>query len=324
MSIESDEFEKQVKRIYDVLVRDRALVTWNDKIPDPDNSKQLRQIDITIERNGELTHIECRNHKVPQDTKWIEELYGRKISLKASAMIAVSSSGFTEGATKKAKRLGVFIYNLTRLTDFEIRSWGNRTYVTWYYYRFENLEVCHYLKSIKGLNPKEIEQCIYSKPEYYSKLFNLIKIEFNKDSDFIFPYGFRFGQILCDNFEILGRKVISMSVRGDVYKVPFRYSCPYVMSYHLPNQPFSSIASIEKTKRSGLEIIKSTSGFASVDLDLSIAPQAPINSVLAGIFEFSELPGSKDHSPKFNIIGSHEQRVVLDKAQFIVAEIKDN
>ncbi len=64
---------------------------------------------------------------VPQGSKWIEELFGRKISLHATAMVGVSSSGFTEGAIKKAKRLGVFLCNLSELTDNEIKSWGKKT-----------------------------------------------------------------------------------------------------------------------------------------------------------------------------------------------------
>lgn len=86
---EAADFEKQIARIYNLLVDGTAEVTWNDKVPDPDNPKQLRQIDITIKKNNEITHVECRSHKAPQNTKWIEELFGRKISLKATAMIAV-------------------------------------------------------------------------------------------------------------------------------------------------------------------------------------------------------------------------------------------
>ena len=92
MNVDSVDFEKQIKKIHDVLVQDYGTVTWNDKIPDPDNPKQSRQIDITVLINNRLIHIECRHHKKPQDTQWIEELYGRKISLNAGSMIGVSSS----------------------------------------------------------------------------------------------------------------------------------------------------------------------------------------------------------------------------------------
>ena len=322
MTSASDEFEKQIKRINDVLVQDHAEVTWNDKIPDPDNPKQPRQIDITIRRNGEITHIECRDHKVPQGSKWIEELYGRKISLQAIAMVGVSSSGFTEGAIKKAKRLGIFLYNLSNLTDNEIQSWGKKTKIKFYYYTFSNLEICYFLESIKGLNHVDIEKDIYSKPEYNDGLFNKIKYQFNENKDSFYPCGFKFGKIKAENVEILGRKVIGISLRGDVDKIPYEYECPTTLSFHSPSQKASQIASVEKTDGPGLEIIKSTSGFSKVDVDLSIIPPGPPNSVFAGIFEFSKLPGSKKYPPQFNVIGTQEKEVFINDAKYIVAEIK--
>ena len=73
---------------------------WNDRIPDPDNPNQPRQIDITVIWDNELTIIECRIHNRKQDVNWIEELMGRRVSLKADAVIAVSASGFTDGAIR--------------------------------------------------------------------------------------------------------------------------------------------------------------------------------------------------------------------------------
>src|SRR3990167_4837804 len=102
----SKKFEKQIKRIHDLIEQPGSRVTWNDHIPDPDNPVQPRQIDITINRDNSLTIIECRIHAKKQDVKWIEELIGRRMSLKADAVIAVSASGFTEGAIKKAKAYG--------------------------------------------------------------------------------------------------------------------------------------------------------------------------------------------------------------------------
>jgi len=321
MTSKAEKFEKQIKRIHDALIQDHAEVTWNDKIPDPDNPDQLRQIDITVKRNGEITHIECRSHQVPQGSKWVEELYGRKVSLQAVAMIGVSDSGFTKGAIKKAKRLGVFLCNLSQLSAEGIESWGKKTKIKWYYYTFSNLEICYFLKSIKGFELDDIKKDIFSKPQYNDSLFNQIKYQFNKDKDFTFPYGFRF-MFSGESVDMLGRIIVSVSLRGDVDKVAYDYECPFVYSFHTLAQNSSSIASVEKTENPNVEIIKTTSGFSTVNFDLSIAPQAPPNSVLAGIFEFSKLPGSKKYPPKFNIIGSHEQEVNINEANFIVAEIK--
>lgn len=321
MAIESDNFEKQIKRIHDVLVQDYGKVTWNDKIADPDNPKQSRQIDITVRIKSDIIHIECRHHKAKQNSKWVEELFGRKISLQATSMIGVSSSGFTEGAVKKAKRLGVFLCNLNELTENDVKSWGEKTKIRFLYYQFSNLEICHFLDSIKGLNSEEIQKNIFSKPEYYDILFNQIKYKLTEYKDFFYPYGFKFNNITGGNIEILKRPIIGISVRGDVDKIGVDYECPSIFSFNPPGHSSKNIASVEKTEESDLEIIKSSSGFSTVSIDLSIAPKAPPNSVFTGV-EFSKLPGSKKYPPKFNVIGSHEQQVFINEAHFVVAEIK--
>lgn len=321
MTIESDNFEKQIKRIHDVLVQDHGEVTWNDRIPDPDNPEQPRQIDITVRINDEMIHIECRHHKEKQNSKWVEELFGRKVSLIATAMIGVSSSGFTEGAIKKAKRLGIFLCNLNQVTETEITSWGKKTKIEFQYYKFSNLEICHFLESIKGLSGEEIQKDIFSKPEYYDVLFNQIKYKLTENKEFFYPYGFKFNNITGGNVEILKRPIIWTSVRGDVDKVGYEYECPSVFSFNPPGQVTSNIASVEKAEGLSLEIIKSTSGFATVSIDLSVAPQAPPNCVFSGI-QFSKLPGTRQYPPTFNVIGSHEQPIYINDANFVVAEMK--
>ncbi len=41
--------------IHQLLEGRDAKVTWNDRLSDPDNPQQGRQIDVTIRRNGKLT-----------------------------------------------------------------------------------------------------------------------------------------------------------------------------------------------------------------------------------------------------------------------------
>jgi hypothetical protein len=137
MSEASTDLEQRVERIHQLLDGKNAKVAWNDRIPDPDNPSQLRQIDVTIRRDGKLTLVECRLHKSPQDVTWIEELIGRKASLKASAVIAVSSSGFTEGASRKARAHGIVLRDLQSLSDEEIRAWGHARQVQLRYLEFK-------------------------------------------------------------------------------------------------------------------------------------------------------------------------------------------
>lgn len=129
MSKESDNFEKQITRIHGLLEGANAEVTWNEKIPDPDNPSQPRQIDFTIKNAGVFIIGECRFRKTREDVQWIEELIGRKISLKADGVIAVSSTGFTQGAIQKALTYGIVLRNFFEITDRELESWGKKTAV---------------------------------------------------------------------------------------------------------------------------------------------------------------------------------------------------
>ena len=139
MSQVSKKFELQITRIHQLIEQPDAEVTWDDHIPDPDNPEQLRQIDISIKRDGKFTLIECRIHKKRQDVKWIEELIGRRKSLCADAIIAVSASGFTRGAILKAKSHGVILRDIQSLTVQEISNWGKKTKVSITLFKYEQV-----------------------------------------------------------------------------------------------------------------------------------------------------------------------------------------
>jgi hypothetical protein len=141
LSIASDNFEKFVHRIHELVETPDSQVVWNDHVPDPDNPKQPRQIDVAIRRDGRLTLVECRLHSTRQGVKWIEELIGRRVSLQASEVVAVSDAGFTIGAVRKAKRFGVLLRDLESLTDAEISAWGRSHNVFLYFYTFDRLHV---------------------------------------------------------------------------------------------------------------------------------------------------------------------------------------
>lgn len=130
------EFEHQIERIHRLLEDQGSAITWNDRIPHPENPSQPRQIDVTIRRDGSLTLVECRLHKEPQDVRWIEELMGRRTSLAADAVIAVSASGFTKTAQEKANRYGIILRDFADLSQEEIRNWGRKWKLTVNYCEF--------------------------------------------------------------------------------------------------------------------------------------------------------------------------------------------
>lgn len=124
MSEASRKLEVQIQRIHRLIEDTGADVVWNDRIADPDNPAQSRQIDVAIRRDGKLTIVECRTHNSPQDVTWIEELIGRRSSLKADAIVAVSASGFTSGAKLKAARFGIVLRQLDEISADDVDSWG--------------------------------------------------------------------------------------------------------------------------------------------------------------------------------------------------------
>lgn len=161
-----DALERQVHRIHELLVRSHADVTWNDHIPDPDNPEQLRQIDITIRRDGKLALIECRLSRRRQDVKWVEELIGRRQSLGADEVIGVASAGFTAGAKKKAARFGVHLRDFQQLSDEEITNWGRQVALRLYYYQYSEAVVSLGFAehSVPNIDPESLGQEFRSHP----------------------------------------------------------------------------------------------------------------------------------------------------------------
>ena len=177
----SDAFEQRIHRLHELVDGTDAEVTWNDRIPDPDNPKQARQIDITVKRGDALTLVECRIHSERQDVKWIEELIGRRASLQAAAVIAVSASGFTEGAILKAKAHGIFLRDLEQLSPAEIEQWGSTVAMTIYYYQYSDLELALFFRpeSIPKLDIAVLAQEMKTYPGTQS-LFNAAGNELEK------------------------------------------------------------------------------------------------------------------------------------------------
>lgn len=135
----SKEFEQLISEIEKLLYQEKASITWNDSIKDPDSPKQKRQIDILIKEKDHTTHIECRIHKKPQDVKWVEELMGRKMSLQVDAIIGVSASGFTQPAIRKARTHGIILRDLRSISRDEIEAWGKVFMTTVEYMHFESI-----------------------------------------------------------------------------------------------------------------------------------------------------------------------------------------
>jgi hypothetical protein len=120
------EFERLVARIEQAMSPSGAEVKSPDRIPDKVTG-ELREVDASVRyRVGTcpiLITIECRDRGGIEDVRWIEQLAEKKRSVGAAMTMAVSSSGFSEPALKKAAATGIEIRTLTDATPDEFVQW---------------------------------------------------------------------------------------------------------------------------------------------------------------------------------------------------------
>jgi len=239
----SGAFEQQIQRIYALLDDSGAEVKWNDHILDPDNPSQLRQIDVTIRRDGVLTLVECRQHKSRQDVQWIEELMGRRISLAAHAVIAVSCSGFTAGARTKATKHGVILRDLQQLSDQEIASWGLRVVLKLFLYQYSELEVSLLFEgeSVRKIDSEQAKSELRSHPCMQS-LFNAAaqKLrEANLMADEQPGRTVKFGlRLEFDGFRLCGAPVLEVVFSGKARLIALEVAPSLVYAYGEPSKDF--------------------------------------------------------------------------------------
>jgi hypothetical protein len=239
----SEALERQVSRIYELLMRSDECVTWDDHIPDPDNPEQSRQIDVTIRRGDMLTIIEVRLSRKRQNVKWIEELIGRRQSLGAQAIIGVASAGFTTGAQRKADRFGVILRDLCELTDSEIAGWGQHVSLTLYYYQYSDVTLGI------GLSQKSIPNIDATSLESELRSHHLVQAAFNAAATWLGQKKLfslndtslhRFGVRLQPDdasVRICGKRVLELSLEGQVCLVARPISASKTARYGSPTQP---------------------------------------------------------------------------------------
>jgi hypothetical protein len=238
----AEAFEQKIHRIHELLEGSGADVTWNDHIPDPDNPIQARQIDVTVRRDETLTMIECRDRREPQDVTWIEELIGRRASLKADAAIAVSSSGFTAGALSKAKQFDIICRHFFELTNLEIDAWGRRVALTLYFYEYSDLKLllCLQRESLARLNGDVVKseldrhpcmQSLFNAAAKQLDTLNMIGEECPGQ-----PVKFRI-RLEFEGFQVSGEPIIQVEFCGYARLVSEEIISKAVLSYRAPGEP---------------------------------------------------------------------------------------
>lgn len=133
MPIRSNEFQHLITLIEGAIASQGAKVIPSAEITEP-SSGAKREVDILIENNvgSHLIRIaiECRNHSRPADVSWIDSLKGKYRDLSIDKVIAVSKSGFTKQALKKAESLNIDALTLKQAEEAEWTSFLPQKTVT--------------------------------------------------------------------------------------------------------------------------------------------------------------------------------------------------
>ena len=120
------EFEKLVARIEKAAGPRDAVVKSPDRVVDHVTGRK-REVDASVRvKIGTapiLITLECRKRQPTQDVTWIEQLATKRQHVCAAKTIAVSSSGFSDGAVAAAKASGVELRRLDEVTRADIDSW---------------------------------------------------------------------------------------------------------------------------------------------------------------------------------------------------------
>jgi hypothetical protein len=303
-------FEQQIHRVHELLDGSGAVVTWNDHIPDPDNPQQMRQIDVTIRRGTHLTLVECRLHQSPQDVNWIEELMGRRRSLVADAVIAVSSSGFTAGALSKAQRYGVITRDLYDLTEAEVKSWGQSVALTLFFYQYSDLELSLLFarESVDKIDAEKVKSELTS----YSGIQSLFNAAADVVGQELRPCDEHQGQsakfrvrVELEGFRLCGEPVVEVDFCGTAQLVSQCVASPSVRAYGSPGtNPERREATIEHFSLGDTAIVHEQNR-VSVLIDISQVEMPPLRQ-----FRFARLQAQDEVEHEvFELVGVEMLRV---------------
>jgi hypothetical protein len=314
----SGKFEQQIKRIHELIEQPGSEVVWNDHLPDPDNPTQPRQIDVSIKREGKLTLVECRIHKAKQDVKWIEELIGRRLSLKADAVIAVSSSGFTNGAIIKAKKFGIILRDLLTLTEEEVSEWGYLTRVWLTFYEFVDVQLVFRFRPehLGSISVNDVEQYLRKSPGQLYGIFEMLANKIDEKNPKGYPGQFR-ANLHNRSLQIAGISVDSIEFIAKFSLREEEINIPSVVAYDVPGvEAAKRTAYIEKVDLGEFEITKSSNDVL-VTLDLSpieIPPNCKFHTVN---FDFKRVITMQG----VEIIGLPKMYIPLEKLSIVVAPV---
>ncbi|GGY86125.1 hypothetical protein GCM10011613_33970 [Cellvibrio zantedeschiae] len=269
MRQDATDFEIFIARVHHLLEGTNATVIWNEKIPDPNNPSQDRQIDIAVRKDGLFNIIECRHRKKKQDVNWIEELIGRRTSLNASSITAVSSSGFTKLAIIKARAHGVILSEIKNVPEEFILNWTRGMDIVLSFFRYESYKLKLFTdeKSIHIMDHNEFKQKLLAGT--YIHDFSPDNFDLDKFKEENFKcVSFKFERELS-GIDIGGVSINAVHVEGDVYLETLALTMPSHLAYIEPDTDLNtSCVIIQKFNFGDTKIINSNNNIV-LYLDLS-------------------------------------------------------
>lgn len=313
--IDADNFEIMVSQIITLLEGEKAEVKWNERIVDPDNPSQQRQIDVLVRKDDLITLIECRLHKSRQDVKWIEELIGRQASLRADAIIAVSSSGFTTGAVAKAKQFGINLRSVDELSSTEIIAWCSPIKISLFYWRFINFQLNLFFDScdLNGLNKLDVMDELKKHPY----LHNLLTAHFNIKDNSGLTLREKLGKeihyqvnLAADKFVLSGSVVKKIHTDCTVILEELPLNIPSVLIYRDPFSNNNGVY-IQNFNLGETRVIHKENNI-SINLDIS-----KLNLPPSCHFMFSDFSSNETVNIEyFELIGAENLQVKPDQINF--------
>jgi len=317
----SEKFERQIERIHRLIEGSAgSQVVWNDSIPDPDNEDQPRQIDVTIRRDDKLTLVECRIHKDKQDVQWIEELVGRRASLRADAVVAVSASGFTEGAVKKAHAFGIILRDLLSLTEEEISAWGRVSKVSLTFYEYTAVELLFWTHNrVWPVNiVDKIQEFFTQNPREFYGVFEKASELLDEQAPKGQPPAIWMDVGFNTPWSVEGCIIDGVSFQANVRTVNREIATPAVVLYDAPEKGKSEReVSIELTELENFEITKSANN-VMIAVDLS-SVQTPRNCH----FRFVNVHLDRPRRGGLVLLGLPKFRVALENVMIGVRHVEN-
>ena len=170
------EFEEIIARLEQALHPSGFIVQSPDKLLDKVTG-ELREVDVSIRNSREKSQpvvliIECRDRVAVQDVLWIEQLVTKQKDIEIPKIIAVSSSGFSSSAMKKAEFHKIETRSTKEVTLKDFAGWLGLDSLTLYeeHWWVDDIEIELY-GAPSNTQPSEMVQLKIQEQKKYAPVF---------------------------------------------------------------------------------------------------------------------------------------------------------